>query len=92
MIDNELLKVIYNDMQQIKQDMQEVKQRITSLELTVENVTNRNINIIAEGHKDVIRKLDDALKVENEKELLLIRLNILENEVRKLKEQVNEIA
>lgn len=37
-------------------------------------------------------KLDDALKVENEKEMLLIRVNTLENEVRKLKERISNIA
>lgn len=54
----------------------------------MENETNRNIRIIAEGHLDLSRKLDNALKVENEKELLLIRVNSLENEVRKIKQQL----
>lgn len=37
------------------------------IQLTLENETNRNIKFIAEGHLDLSRKLDDALKVENEK-------------------------
>jgi hypothetical protein len=60
--------------------------------LTLENETNRNIKIIAEGHLDLSRKLDDALKVDTEKEMLLIRVNRLENEVRRLKERISEIA
>ncbi len=62
------------------------------VELTLENETNRNIQIIAEGHLNLSRKLDDALKVENEREMLLIRLNRLENEMRLVKERLNEIA
>jgi len=38
------------------------------------------------------RKLDDALKIDNEKEMLLIRVNRLENELRKVKERIEEIA
>ena len=60
--------------------------------MTLENETNRNIKIIAEGHLDLSRKLDDALKVNAEKEMLLIRVNRLENEVRLLKERISEIA
>jgi hypothetical protein len=60
--------------------------------LTLENETNRNIKIIAEGHLDLNRKLDDTLKVDTEKEMLLIRVNHLENEVRRLKERISEIA
>lgn len=60
--------------------------------MTLENETNRNIKIIAEGHLDLNRKLDDALKVDTEKEMLLIRVNHLENEVRRLKERISEIA
>lgn len=66
--------------------------KITDIQLTLENETNRNIQIIAEGHLDLSRKLDEALKVENEKEMLLIRVNKLENELRRVKERIAEIA
>lgn len=62
--------------------------KVTSIEMTLENETNRNIKIIAEGHLDLSRKLDNALKTDNEKEMLLIRINILENEIRKIKEKL----
>ena len=44
-----------------------IDSRVLTLESTLENVTNKNISIIAEGHLDLSRKLDEALKVENEK-------------------------
>ena len=34
----------------------------------------------------------DALKVENEKDMLLIRVNRMENELRRLKERIDAIA
>lgn len=57
----------------IEATVQDLKRRTTSIELTLENETNRNIKLIAEGHLDLSRKLDDALKVENEKELRKVR-------------------
>ncbi|MCI8981095.1 MAG: hypothetical protein HFG78_01630 [Hungatella sp.] len=77
-----------NDITDLKSDMDTLKGRITSLEVHLENTTDRNILIIAEGHLDLSRKLDQALTLENEKELFFIRVNLLEREVRKLKEQV----
>ncbi len=41
---------------------------------------------------DLSRKLDDALKVENEKELLLMRVNHLESEIRQIKQKIEETA
>ncbi len=70
----------------------ELEGHVQGIRLTLENETNKNINIVAEGHLDLRRKLDEALKVENEKEMLLIRVNRLENGYRTLQEQVESIA
>ena len=72
--------------------LEPIKNEIKSIELTLENETNRNIQIIAKGHLDLVRKLDETLKVENEKEMLLLRVNHLENELRKVKERISQIA
>ncbi len=78
-------KLILDEIQKLKADIKEIQ-------LTLENETNRNIRLIAEGHLDLSRKLDEALKVENEKELLLLRVTTLENEVRRLKAKIEAIA
>ncbi|MCI5687120.1 MAG: hypothetical protein MR303_01270 [Emergencia sp.] len=46
--------------------LEKLDAKTTSIQLTLENETNRNIQIIAEGHLDLSRKLNDALKIENE--------------------------
>ena len=76
----------------ILEELKKLNNKITDSQLTLENETNKNIKIIAEGHLDLSRKLDDALKVDNEKEMLMIRVNRLENELRRLKARVEEIA
>lgn len=98
MTDNEILQALYNDMQSMKSDMQsikgemqEVKQKVNSIELSLENETNRNIKIVAEGHAILNRRLDEALKSESEKEVLLIRVNRIENELRIIKEEIQKL-
>ena len=66
--------------------------KITDIQLTLENETNRNIRIIAEGHLDLSRKLHEALRLESEKEILMLRVNRLENELRRVKEWIEQIA
>lgn len=83
------VRELKSDVRELKNDTQGLKRRMTSVELTLENETNKGIKIIAEGHLDLVRKLDEALKVENEREMLLLRVNHLENEIRKIKEQLS---
>ena len=76
----------------IYQKLEEMDIKIRDIQLTLENETNRNIKLIAEGHMDLNRKLDEALKIDNEKEVLIMRVNTLENELRRLKERIDRIA
>lgn len=76
----------------ILEKLDKMKSQITDIQMTLENETNRNIRLIAEGHLDLSRKLEQALKIENEKEMLLIRVNRIENELRQIKERIENIA
>lgn len=80
------------DISELKADMKDVKLRLTKVETALENETDRNIKIIAEGHLDLVRKLDYAMKATQENEMLRIRVNILEKDLRQLKEQVEQTA
>ena len=63
-------------------------QRVTGLELVIENETNVNIRRIAERHCDLVRNLREACKVDDEKELLAIRVTVLESDMSKVKHQL----
>lgn len=76
----------------ILEELKKLNDKVTDIQLTLENETNKNIKIIAEGHLDLSRKLDEALKIDSEKEMLMILVNRLENELRRLKARVEEIA
>ena len=75
-------------MDSLEVEVNEVKDDLKTVKLVLETETNRNIKIVAEGHLDLSRKLSDAIRVENEREMFLLRLNTLESEVEVLKKKV----
>lgn len=79
-------------MQIMENDLQEVKQKTTNIDITLENEIRVNIRRIAEGHLDISRNLHDALKIDSEKEMMVIRVNMLESELRRIKERLDQIA
>ncbi|HIZ40163.1 MAG TPA: hypothetical protein H9968_09625 [Candidatus Anaerobutyricum stercoris] len=86
------VSVLKTDVSALKTDVDDLKLRTALIETTLENETNRNIKIIAEGHTDLSRKLDHVLQMESEKEMFLIRFNVLESEVQKMKQHFDSIA
>lgn len=105
MSDNELLQAIYQDMQGMKADMQEMKsdmqemksnilelkQRVTNLELKLENVTNHNIQLLAENHMNLVDKLNQAIRVSDKTILYEVQVSGLQTRIEKLEQQIEEI-
>ena len=89
---SDLLQPIKDDLQEVKQRMSNVENKVTNIELTLENEIRVNIRRVAEGHLDLSRNLHEAMKIDNEKEMLSIRVNILESELRRIKERLDHIA
>ena len=79
------------DMSSVKTEIGRLNDRTAGVIIHLENVTDRGIKIIGEGHADLTRKLDEALKIENEKEILLLRMNYLEGELQMVKKRLSEL-
>ena len=77
------------DVQTLKEDVQSLKERVTNLEITLENETNRNIQLVAEGHLNLDRKLDEALKELHPNTMYHLKVNHLDGEVTKMKRMLN---
>ena len=84
MTDSELLQAIYSD-------MQELKQRVTGIEVTLENETNKNIKLLAENHGNLIDKLNQAIRVSDKTAIYEIQVNILTSKVEKLEKEMAEL-
>ena len=83
------VKTLKEDVQTLKEDVQTLKDRVTNIEITLENETNRNIQLIVEGHLNLARKLDEALKELQPNIMYHLRVNHLDGEVTKMKRMLN---
>ena len=61
--------------------------RVTSIEVQLENTIIPRIQLIAESHIDLSRKLDNAIEQRLEREMLKMRVEILEGDMRRHKLQ-----
>ena len=59
--------------------------RLKNIEMTLENEIRPNIMRVAEAHLDLNRKLEEVLKNDQERERIVLKLNFLDGEVRRLK-------
>lgn len=76
----------------ILEKLNELDTKILDLKFVLEQITNRKIQLIAEGHFDLNKNSDEILRSSQEKEMLLLRVNRLENDMRQVKEKINRIA
>ena len=83
------VQTLKGDVKTLKEDVQTLKDRVTNIEITLENETNRNIQLIAEGHLNLDRKLDEALKELKPNTLYHLKVNHLDGEVTKMKRMLN---
>ena len=83
------VQTLKGDVQTLKEDVQMLKDRVTNIEITLENETNRNIQLVAEGHLNLDRKLDEALKELHPNTMYHLKVNHLDGEVTKMKRILN---
>ncbi len=76
------------DIINLKDDNITLRGAVNRLQLKMEHELERSINLIMENHLDLSRKLDEAIEVKNEFKLGLIRIEILEKDVRGIKDFV----
>lgn len=89
---NNRVVVLENNAEETKNGLNDLKGDVKNVQLTLENDINKEIRIIAEGHLDLDRKLNKALVLSAEKEMLNLRVTHLEIELAKVKEKAESIA
>lgn len=85
MQENEKFDLILSKLEKLDTIEADVK----SIQLTLENEIRTNIKRVAEGHLDLSRNLHDAMKPNNEVEMLAIKVSMLESEIRELKRKIS---
>lgn len=102
MTDSEKLDYLVEEMTGVKKEIAGMKEEIHSLQkrmdrqedeirkirLFQENVLEPNIKVIAEGHANLNRRLNEALKISENDEMLRIRVNVLECDMSRVKDKL----
>lgn len=70
----------------IETDHESTKAEVKTIKITLENETNRNIQLIAEGHMNLDRKLDEALTSLHPNTMYHLKVNHLDAELKHVKE------
>lgn len=92
MTDSEKLDLLLAEMQEMNQKMGKLETKVTDISLTLENEIRTNIMRVAEGHLDLSRQFEKTTKLDNEKEMLAIRVSMLETEMRRLRQELSQMA
>lgn len=91
---------INTDVEEIKQKITQMQEciltlkqstddkKLSSIEMTLENEIRNNINIIVKRQSDIMKLLRDNMVVENNNKMFSVRMNILETDVRNIKEKI----
>lgn len=80
-----------SEMQDMKSEMQDLNRRTTNIELHLENVTDKNIQLIAENFIELTKKLNQAIPAADKNLAYEVKVNYLVCEVDKLKKEIAEL-
>lgn len=85
------IQIMKDDIQSLSKRVETVEQKVTSIELTLENETNHNIQLLAENHINLVDKLNQAIRVQDKSILYEVQVSGLKMKVEKLEKEVAEI-
>ncbi len=91
LLTNEDLKALADLIQPINEDLQELKRRTANMELHLENVTDQNIQLIAENFIELTKKLNQAIPIADKNLAYEVKVNYLVEKVQTLEKEVTEL-
>ena len=83
------VRVLKKDVSVLKEEVDELKVDMSIVKIRMENEISVNIQRVAEGHLDLDRKLTEAVKSNSEIELLTLRVNKLDGEMKEVKAKIS---
>ena len=71
--------------------MDSMESKLADMRLHIENVTDRNISLIAESHSNLVRKLDENIQITDQTLAYQVKVNFLAGEIEKLKSEIENL-
>ena len=85
------VQVLKDDVQVLQDGVQSLDARVSNIELTLENETNRNIQLLAENNITLIDKLNQSIKVADKTLMYEVQMTSLKSRIDHLEKEVAEI-
>jgi archaellum component FlaC len=85
------LQGMKSDIAELKVDVGVLKNKVTAIELKQENVTNHNIQLLAENHIELINKLNDAIHVQDKSLMFEVQISGLKMKIESLELEVQQL-
>ncbi|MCD8083881.1 MAG: hypothetical protein LUE86_10325 [Clostridiales bacterium] len=82
------LDSIESNLAALKADHETTKAEVKAIRITLESETNRNIRLIAEGHINLDRKLNEALRSLHSDMMYHLKVNYFDAELQHVKEHL----
>lgn len=82
---------IRQDVNEIRQNVDRIDKRVTSVELHLENGTDKNIQLIAENFIELTKKLNQAIPAADKNLAYEVKVNYLIEKVQLLEKEVNDL-
>lgn len=96
MTDSEKLDLLLKKVDKLEEKVNTIEEKSNAIEidvkdikLTLENEIRVNIQRVAEGHLDLSRNLHEAMKPNNEVEMLAIKVRMLETDMREIEAKLS---
>ena len=83
------VSVLKKDVSILKEEVDELKVDMSIVKIRMENEISVNIQRVAEGHLDLDRKLTEVVKSNSEFELLTLRVNKLDGEMKEVRAKIS---
>ena len=77
-----------DDIRDLQERMDRQENETRYIKIFQENVLKKGIDVIAEGHMDLLRKLNESLKKSESDEMLRLRVNVLECDMCRVKDKL----
>lgn len=84
------VSVLKKDVFRLERDVSGLKQEMSGIKLHLENVTDKNISILAENHVDLVRKLNEAIPTADNNAAYAVQVNYLTERVTKLEKEFSD--
>lgn len=96
-MDNRLEKVenrldkVDNRLEKVEEGLENLDTKVTDTRLHLENVTDRNINLLAEGHELFVSKYSKVEEVSDKQFAYYVKVNNMAEKVDKLEKEVEKL-